>query len=287
MNPFDLTGPEFLAFYLALGAAVLAALGFLRHAGEVDDPPLVNLADPYVIAYLRGGKNETVRVATTSLIDRGLLTVAGSSVSVAPGRSAEELRVPLEKSLVIFFTKAADAASAFKASWQSETESYERELIRLDLLAGAQSKTAQTLRGGIGIAFLWTVALVKILVALQRGRSNIQFLIILAILFAFAAWKIATPRLTKRGKAMIANLRILFRALQDRANTLLLPGAENPIELLLLAAVFGVSTIPAGAFPYTKSLYPKAASGGSSCGSSCGSGCGGGGCGGGCGGCGS
>jgi uncharacterized protein (TIGR04222 family) len=285
VNPFDLTGPEFLAFYLALGAAVMAVLGFLRHAGEVDDPPLVNLADPYLIAYLRGGKNETVRVATTSLIDRGLLTVAGSSVSIAPGRSAEELRVPIEKSLVIFFRKTADAASAFKASWQSETESYERELIRLELLPGAQRKTAQTLRGGIGIAFLWTVALVKILVALQRGRSNIQFLIILAILFAFAAWKIATPRLTRKGLAMVASLRILFRALQDRATTLL-PG-RNPNELLLLAAVFGVSTIPAGAFPYTKSLYPKAASDGSSCGSSCGSGCGGGGCGGGCGGCGS
>jgi len=273
------------SFYLALGAAVLAVLGFLRHTGEVDDPPLVNLADPYLIAYLRGGKNETVRVATTSLIDRGLLTVAGSSVSVAPGRSSEELRVPIEKSLVIFFRKTADAASAFKASWQSETESYERELIRLDLQPGAQSKTSQTLRGGIGIAFLWTVALVKILVALQRGRSNIQFLIILAILFAVMAWKIATPRLTRKGLAMVTSLRILFRALQDRAATLL-PG-RNPNELLLLAAVFGVSTIPAGAFPYTKSLYPKATSDGSSCGSSCGSGCGGGGCGGGCGGCGS
>lgn len=285
MNPFDLTGPEFLGFYLLLGAVVSAVLGSLRHAGEKDDPPLVNLSDPYLIAYLRGGKNETVRVTTTSLIDRGLLTVAGSNVSVAPGRSAEELRVPNEKGLVIFFRKPASAASAFKPSWQSETEGYERELTRLDLLPGPQRQTARTVRGTAAIALLWTVALVKIVVALQRGRSNIQFLIILAALFAFAAWKIGTPRLTKKGMAMVASLRILFRALKDRSHTLM-PG-RNSNELLLLAAVFGVSTIPAGAFPYTKTLYPKAASDGSSCGSSCGSGCGGGGCGGGCGGCGS
>ena len=285
MNPFDLTGPEFLVFYLFLGAAVSVVVGLLRHAGEQDDPPLVNLSDPYLIAYLRGGKNETVRVATISLIDRGLLTVAGSSLSVAAGHSAEELRVAIEKSLLVFFRKSAEAASAFKQSWESETEGYEQELTRLELLPGPQRQTAQSMRGAAAIAFLWIVAFVKILIALERGRSNIQFLIILAILLAIPAWKIATPRLTRKGKAMVTSLRILFRALQDRANTLL-PG-RNPNELLLLAAVFGASMIPAAAFPYTKSLYPKAASDGSSCGSSCGSGCGGGGCGGGCGGCGS
>jgi uncharacterized protein (TIGR04222 family) len=285
VNPFDFAGPEFLAFYLFVGAAVLVTLGFFRQAGEEVDPPLINLSDPYLIAYLRGGKNETVRVATVSLIDRGLLDVSGSTVSTAKGRSAEELRVPVERSLFSFYGKAADAASAFTSVQLFETEAYERELIRLDLLPGPQTKSAQTVRFAVAIGVLWGIAVVKIIVALQRGRTNIQLLEILAGLFAFAAWKIAKPRLTQKGQAMIANLRTLFRGLKERAPTLM-PG-RNPSELLLLAAVFGMSVVPAGLFPYTKKLYPLASSAGSSCGSSCGSGCGGGGCGGGCGGCGS
>jgi uncharacterized protein (TIGR04222 family) len=285
VNPFDLAGPEFLGFYLFVGASVLIVLAFFRYGGEEMDPPSVNLADPYLIAYLRGGKNETIRVATVSLIDRGLLEVSGSTVSIAKGRSAAELRVPLEKSLCSFYGKAAEAASAFTSSQLFETGAYENELIRLDLLPGPQTKSVQSMRLAITIAVLWAIAVVKIIVALQRGRTNIQFLIILAVLFALAAWKIAKPRLTGKGKAMTTSLRTLFKGLKDRAPTLM-PG-RNPMELLLLAAVFGMSGVPAGLFPYTKTLYPQASSSGSSCGSSCGSGCGGGGCGGGCGGCGS
>jgi hypothetical protein len=49
----------------------------LRRAGESAEPPAVNLSDPYLIAYLRGGKNEVLRIATVTLIDRGYLTVLG------------------------------------------------------------------------------------------------------------------------------------------------------------------------------------------------------------------
>ncbi len=63
----------------------------------------MNLADPYLIAYLRGGKNEALRVATVSLIDRGMLTVSGKTVSVAEDFSAAGLRSPLEIVVVTFF----------------------------------------------------------------------------------------------------------------------------------------------------------------------------------------
>ena len=283
MSPFDLYGREFLVFYLVLGACVLCALAMLRHAGESAEPPPVNLSDPYLIAYLRGGKNEVLRIVTVSLIDRGYLTVLGARL-VAPDRPPTTLRLPIEQRMVAFFAKEAEAASVFKSHhFDREMAAYEAELVRWDLLPGSSAKALRDIRAAIGILILWSVAGAKIAIALARGRSNIQFLIILAIVFAIAVLAVTRPRQTRRGVAMVASLRRLFGSLKERAAGWL--PRENPSDLLMLAAVFGAASVPTAAFPYMKSLYPKASSG--SCGSSCGSGCGGGGCGGGCGGCGS
>ena len=77
MNPFELRGPEFLAFYAVFGLVVLGLLVLFRHAGEPEDSARVSISDPYLIAYLRGGRNEALRVVTMSLIERDLLKVEG------------------------------------------------------------------------------------------------------------------------------------------------------------------------------------------------------------------
>jgi len=294
MSPFDLRGPEFLLFYTIFGICALTALYAWRHYGEPDDPPGINLSDPYVIAFLRGGKNELLRVGTVTLIDRGLLEVSDDLVSQALGKSAETLRFPIERKIFKYFKARAQAASIFSShAFDGELEVYERELRRLELLPSTEVQKSRGFRGAVVMAILLAVAVVKIVIALQRGRTNILFLILLASLFAVLAVKIAFPRLTRRGKAALDDLRTLFGTLKDRASTLV-PNA-NPNEVLLMAAVFGLATVPATLFPHAKKLYPKAvaatngcgSSCGASCGSSCGGGCGGGGCGGGCGGCGS
>ncbi|HTR38540.1 MAG TPA: TIGR04222 domain-containing membrane protein [Bryobacteraceae bacterium] len=290
-SPFDLRGPEFLVFYIALGAVVLFILYLLRYAGQPSDPPQMDLSDPYQIAYLRGGQNEVLRVATVSLIDRGFLQASGTKVSAVRERPPSMLRLPLEQHLCNFFAQPAEAVLVFKArEFDRDTKAYERSLAQLDLVPGLSTKSAQTLRLVVAIAGMWAVAIIKILVALARGRTNIGFLFVLAIAFAVVAFKVAKPRLTRRGAAMVASLRTLFTGLKDRAS-LFTPGADAS-DVLMLAAVFGVAAMPAAVFPHVRTLYPRAAKSassgcGSSCGSSCGSGCGGGGCGGGCGGCGS
>ena len=70
VSPFDLRGPQFLVFYLALGALVaLAARTLLRsrEAGVSSPRPLHDYLD---IAFLRGGAVEAVRVAVMTLVDR-------------------------------------------------------------------------------------------------------------------------------------------------------------------------------------------------------------------------
>ena len=299
MPPFNLPGPEFLLFYLVFGALVLLAMVLLRRSAEMDQSRKVSLSDPCLIACLRGGKNEVLRLATVSLIDRGLLKVTDSQLSAASPTAAKGVRLELEREILSYFDSTKDASSIF-SEWRFESalRSYEEELARLGLLPDANLKTARWRRLGWALALLGGVAFIKIVAALSEGRTNIQFLIVLTAAFGFAAYAISRPRLTAKGKALLDDLRVLFGNLKDRASSL--RPSSSPNELALLAAVFGVGAIPAAAFPYARKLYPKAAksggdsfisscgsSCGSSSGSSCGSSCGGGGCGGGCGGCGS
>jgi uncharacterized protein (TIGR04222 family) len=285
VSPFDLYGPQFLAFYSLVGACTLGALYLLRHVGESAEPLAINLSDPYLIAYLRGGKNEVLRLATLTLVDRGFLMVRGSNLTAASDRPPDTLRIRIEQQMIRHFASETEAASVFKShSFDPELQAFEEELLRLDLVPGPAARFARTVRASIGILVLWAVAVIKIMVALSRGRSNIQFLIMLAIVLTIGAVAVTQTRQTRRGARMLDSLRTLFASLKEQTSTSsILSAGANPNELLLLAAVFGLET----AFPYTRSqLYPKA-SASSSCGSSCGSGCGGGGCGGGCGGCGS
>ena len=93
MNPFDLSGPEFLVFYLSLAAVVIGALVLWRRASESAGAPKIDLADPYLIAYLRGGENEALRVALVSLIDRGLLIVNGTQIKWASNAGPDSVQI--------------------------------------------------------------------------------------------------------------------------------------------------------------------------------------------------
>ena len=189
------------------------------------------------------------------MIDRGLLETSGTRVASVRDKSAAELRIPIEKRLFANFDTPAEAASLFKSNvFASEISAYESELVRLDLIPGQDAGWLLNAPRVLAIAMLWGVALIKILVALARGRSNIGFLIILGIAFGMAAWRLGRPRLTRRGIAMLSSLRKLFSGLKDRA-PLLRPG-ETADEVLLLAAVFGVGAVPGTVFRM-RTLFPR------------------------------
>jgi uncharacterized protein (TIGR04222 family) len=280
MWPFDLRGPEFLVVYLSLGAIVLLATFLLRHAGEPADPPKVNVSDPYLIAFLRGGKNEAVRVVTMSLIDRGLLSAEGTKISAADNAFGKAA-TPLEQTVVRHFNPSAEANTLFKMQEADpQMNKYENELTRLGLLPDDAQKDSRLLRMAVALVAVLFPAFMKLYVALTTGHFNVMFLIFLAVFFTVVVVIMSRPRRTRAGDRMVKDLRTLFGSLKERA-TEVRYGA-SPTEFALMAAVFGMSTVPDA-----KKLFPQ--SGSSGCGSSCGSSDGGGGSscgGGGCGGCG-
>ncbi len=72
-----------------------------------------NLNDPYELAYLRGGKNELLQVATVSLIERRLLLTDDrgkeASVKAFQRRAAETVASPIGAYLLRYFEDAKPA----------------------------------------------------------------------------------------------------------------------------------------------------------------------------------
>jgi uncharacterized protein (TIGR04222 family) len=300
MNPFELYGPEFLVFYSIYGLIVIGLLYAFRHYGEADDGGKVNLSDPGLIAYLRGGKNEALRVTTVFLIDRGLLTVQGDRVETRNAEDAARTGNEMEKAILHRFSERSEARSLFADELCEQAADRLRvSLERLGLLPDDALKAARTGRLLLALAALWVVALIKIVVGLKRDRP-VGFLLVVAAGLAVVAWTLYDPLRTGRGEALLSDLKRLFAHLRNRA-TLLTP-STNASEAAMLAAVFGVAALPEAGWLHAHILFPRvkkrateSGSGSSSCGagcgsssgSSCGSSCGGGGGGGGCGGCGS
>jgi uncharacterized protein (TIGR04222 family) len=288
-NPLDLRGPEFLVFYIILGMLVTLAVVVMRRWSE----PLVvsaagSLTDYLKIAYLRGGAEEALRVATLALIDRGLVEVVGDDTLHAvpanlPGRLQRTEERLLENCKVPTKVSALLSDESLKVTVSVECEP---SLMRAGLLPDDRVKAGRLWLLFGAMVFLGFVAFLKILVALGRGRTNIEFLIVVCVIFGVVVYRVANPFRTAAGEAMLADLRMLFSALRERARSIHSPPGGD--DIALLAAVFGTGSLPMR-FDYLDRLFRKppqerSSSGcGSSCGSggsSCGGGCGGGGCGG-------
>ena len=211
MNPFDLPGPQFLVFFLGLSALVIAGLIVARRALESSAAPKLDLSDPYLIAYVRGGESEMLRVATVSLVDRGLLVATGTQLQRAEHASAETARRPIEKALLQRFARPNEAASIFDdAQLKATCKPYEQTLKNVGLLPNESIERARWSRLLFACFILSGVGVVKLVVAFARGRTNVGFLIVLIVVAIFFAVKVSFPRLTESGKAMIADLQNLY-----------------------------------------------------------------------------
>ena len=292
MNPFALTGPSFLGFYLTLGIGVVLFMRvWIRQLESAGAPPQQNLSDPYLIAYLRSGENEALRVATVSLLDRGLLVANGENLTTKNAKAFGVAQRPIEKAILQHFASPGEAFTIFKDDGaRNACAAYEKVLKQQRMIADGGTYLKRLLPVTIALGLLLSAAWLKVNIAFSQGRHNVGFLIALAIVFSIITLVIWRRRRTALGDAMLTDLRSLFSRLKDRAKALRAGGQTN--EAALLAAVFGLSALPAASFPFMEKLYPAKARDGGGCGSSssscssgdsgssCSGGCGGGGCGG-------
>ncbi len=289
MNPFLLRGPDFLLLYLVLSALVLGRCWLrFRVSGGEDKPRLTELtSDPYRIACLRGGREEAIRVATFNLVDRGIVNFAAGMLATHRADASRMLRNALEQAVANYLTTPQLPGTLLR---QTEIlracDRYVKDLERAGLLPDAAARRAQFLAAATAIGILGGGALVKIVVAVSHGHTNVLFLVLLSIASCMGASTICRVRITPAGKRALNGLQALFQRLRDQGAAIRPGGGSG--DALLLACIFGLSALPLIQFPFVSLMFPRPRtgagsldSGSSSCGSSCGgSGCGGGGCGG-------
>jgi uncharacterized protein (TIGR04222 family) len=294
MNPFTLPGPSFLAFFAALIVVTLVATVLLRRRLETGPIPRVDLADPYLLALLRGGRDEAVLAALAVLIDRRLLAIDGKDIAAGDRyASAAGLANELEKDLCARVAGGPQPIYALVAAGalSDPVVALERRLAEADLLPSAATVERRERLLWIAGGLVVVVAVIKLWVALAGGHHNVLFLITFPVVAVAILRKVLRPRLTMRGTRLVADVQTLYGRLRERASKLQ-PGGGSA-DLALLVGAFGLAALPVG-FPQGPVLAsaapppPVRQPGGScnsGCGSSGGSSCGGG-CGGGCGGCG-
>ncbi len=318
MNPFDLSGPAFLWFFLVAGgiaaiAAIVLRWLVARPLQQGDPEEIARALHPTEVAFLARDLDRAVEAAVAGLHHRGAIELEGSTL-----RRIDRPGAP-EPDGVYRGTAAAEGAcsavEAFVLSRLPATMSQLCEDARGSQLAAelgdkleAEGLLVDRASAGWlvmlpGLAWIATGA-IKMAVGISRDRPiGLLFLMLLAggalfLIFARA------PRLTWLGRAVRRELES-NAALETTARTA--PQQLSGTEMSLAYALFGYGVAPAALIAVMPSFHAEVAAlssggGGSSCGSSSGcsssssssssdsgssggSSCGGGG-GGGCGGCG-
>src|SRR5215469_5015143 len=193
MNPFDLSGPAFLVFYIGVALIVVIGLKLVIEDAERGAPRALPLNDPYQIAWLRGGTPEAARIAVLSLTDRGLLTVRGDDLVTASSASLGGVRQPIERAILACCSRLGTAATAVldNPAVEQACAPFRARLERLQLMPDAAMRAQRYRWSVIATAILLGIAIAKIAVALNRGRYNIAFLVIFAAIAVWGVWFLA------------------------------------------------------------------------------------------------
>ena len=211
MNPLDLTGPEFLRFYLVYGVVGLLLAWILRRSllRGFEVPPegrrlkpgrYPTEEDSYAVALLRGGRH-----------------------------ALDEVR------------ELAEARAGGKRSASPELDRIESDLERQGLLVPPEGRSVFRWLFGLTLVALPGLGLVKLAVAFLRERPNIGFLLLLIALYALLTLVfLHPPRITAAAMSYLAWLREARRDLEKPAKG---SQQDHTSDLVLAAAIFGPTTL--------------------------------------------
>jgi len=115
-------------------------------------------------------------------------------LEVSDPRATETVKRPIEKQVLEAFETPRRISTTLEALENcSACRGYADNLERSGLLHTQESRDAFQHHRWIAIAVLLSVAVLKIFIALSRGRSNILFLILLTILACFLTTLVGNP----------------------------------------------------------------------------------------------
>jgi uncharacterized protein (TIGR04222 family) len=279
-NPIaDLYGPYFLILYGLFVIVLLVAARFWITSrdttGELSPVQIPADPDPYEIAWLRGGVNEVIRVVVFNLLQRGFLErrkkksaiglVKENKIAMAEPAPTRGKLTSLENRVLKHFFMARDAASIFKSTFTQKVESacanFEARLERARLLQSREQKSAAiSARFAVGTLIVG-LAGYKFCMALWKGHTNVGFLVIMAIASLVGlAFITRSRRVSQRGSRYLSELQRAFARLKTQAGTDSSKSKQPSPGLVLVCALFGVSSLASTPHSY----YPDQLHGGTS-----------------------
>jgi uncharacterized protein (TIGR04222 family) len=245
MNLFDLSGPDFLLAYLVicLAAIIFLRLGFrLLEGGR---PAGLPLGQPEQIAWLCGGPPRAVGVAVLSLVDRGALAIDGKWMRRCDPAGCDR-RQALEAAIFDLAERPLPIGQIGRQpSVRAVCDGFRQRLAGAGLTPGGGLWFGRILMIAVAISAVVAVAAAKALLALDRGRPNIDFLIVMATV-AVCGLLLQAGRRTRRADRALADLRKLGGDAARRAAAIR-PG-QTTRETALLAAMFGLQALPEDGF---------------------------------------
>ncbi len=285
MNPYDLTGPEFLGLYLPVLVAALVLAPLLRCLLRAPGASAGNATfdlDWLETAYLAGGEKLAVEAAFARLVCDGVLAPRGSVPRVRDKAKLADDAGALERA-VLAGTGDPRANATLSAQTDDALAEVHARLERLGLVVPADRRGLATLAPQLLLVAAVAAGVVKLVIGLVRDRP-VGFLV-LAIGVALAlGWPLVGKPVvaSRRGSRVLRTLSRTNAGLRLQARNA--PSGLEPADAALAVALWG----PAAFAEVIWAPGERERRGvGTDPGATCGGGCGGGsGCGG-CGGCGS
>ena len=141
---------------LGLTTGLMLAVYLLKQRAEGGEPIRLPSTDPYLIAYLRGGATEAVRLGVTVLVDRLLLELDGDRVVRREGVSPTHGSNNLEHAILEQCDTAArpGRASPRPGLQDIAMRSYQPPLMQLRLLADSETRMRRFQDAGLAIVLL-------------------------------------------------------------------------------------------------------------------------------------
>ncbi len=292
-NPLaNLKGPMFLALYAAFIFTVLIAYPIIKFlldkTSKLSLPTIPQNPDAYEIAYLRGGANEVARSVVFSLRQKDLVKIetVGKQYFIAPttANKTAQLIAPIEQAASDWLKFSREPKEVFSASGLAEMlqpycDNYERNLQRKQLLADESLQNTTSMLKAFAMISIVLLGLYKFIAALNHGRSNVLFLVLVGIIGLIVVYFFAKPtRVTKLGKSYLAQLETAFDRLRTQVQSAK-PAAQSATfagvdPILLSVGIFGSSILAGSIYNDHNEAFQKSQAGswsGSSCGSGCGS----------------
>ncbi|MEE3717543.1 TIGR04222 domain-containing membrane protein [Tumidithrix elongata RA019] len=283
-NSTNITGPEFLAFYIPLGIIGIAVAYWLRFSlrspFDAPDRELDSLST-YEVAFLAGGSDRTIGTAITSLVQQGYVAVEAQR-SFLTARKKLVIKKAVDSScdpVELFVAREISAVDGeismiFRNS-QNIGERIHDRLQQIGLILTDEQSLKVQRYSSLIILVIIAIGVFRIVNGISHG-GPVGFLIVISTSVLFVAgFGLAKPYRSRYGDRVLKDLIANSKSLK-RINS-------SDIQLPIAFALFGATVLASDSAlaDLYQVLTPSSSGGGGGDGGGCGGGgCGGGGCGG-------